>query len=179
MEGVKSSQDRCGRAQVTAMMTTEVMTVRVKHKVSRIVVGTALVSAVGAGLALTAGTAVASPPTGDRPVGVAEVKASQVVLNSDGTVTVTQRVRCDPAWAPAELDVSVSQSSTGAGASGYTIPDVPCDNKWHPVTYVVSGSGGLVPGKVGVSSQFLVTNLASGDSAGGHDSRTLQLKLAG
>jgi hypothetical protein len=154
------------------------MTVQTKHKVSRMAVGVALASVVGGGLAFVAAPAVASPPTGDRPVGVAEVKASKVLLNSDGTVTVTQRLRCDPAWAPAELDVIVSESPT-AGASGFTIPDVPCDNAWHSVTWVVSDSSGLVPGKVVVTSQFLVTNVLSGDSAGGHDTRNVQLKLAG
>lgn len=130
------------------------------------------------GVAAAALPAGAAPGTGDRPEGVAFVRAdSHPVLNPDGTITVTQRVKCDPAWQPAELDVQVSRS-LDAYASGYTIPAVPCDDAWHSVTYTIGTSVPLTPGKVTISSQFLVTNVVTGDSAGAHDTRTGRLSLA-
>jgi len=123
------------------------------------------------------GTTSASAVNGDRPKNVAAVTASkQIVLSSDGSLTVTQKVECDPGWEPAELDAQVNQGD--AVTSSFTIPAVHCDGKWHSVTFGIgSGSGGFVPGKASISSQFLVTNVDSGDSAGAHDLRTATIKL--
>jgi hypothetical protein len=122
------------------------------------------------------GTATASAVNGDRPKNVAAVTASKaIVLNGDGTLTVTEKVECDPGWEAAELDAQVNQGD--AVTSNFTIPVVPCDGKWHTVTFGIgSGNGGFAPGKATVSSQFLVTNVDSGDSAGAHDMRGGNIK---
>ena len=113
----------------------------------------------------------ASAAQGDRPTNVAKVQADNLVLlNPDGTLTVSVRVRCDPGWVSGEVSVVVGQGAA-AIASGFTIASVPCDGRWHRVEFdVVDVSGTFQPGRVTFSFlQFLVTNAVSGDSAGAHD----------
>jgi hypothetical protein len=140
------------------------------------VVSTVVTGAVVLGGAAV-GTTAASAVNGDRPKNVAAVTAGkQIVLTAGGSLTVTQKVECDPGWEPAELDAQVNQGD--AVTSSFTIPAVACDGKWHTVTYDIgSGTGGFAPGKATISSQFLVTNVESGDSAGAHDQRTGTVKL--
>jgi hypothetical protein len=58
----------------------------------------------------------------------------------------------------------------GQAASNYTIPSIPCDNGWHTVRFFIEGvTPPMHVGAVTISSQFLVNNVDSGDSAGGHD----------
>lgn len=123
----------------------------------------------------------ASAATGDRPKNVAEVQAGNLVLlNPDGTLTVSVRVRCDAGWVSGEVSVIVDQGGS-ATASGFTTTSVPCDGRWHLVQFdVVDVSGTFQPGKVTFSFvQFLVTNAVTGDSAGAHDNgATARLQLA-
>jgi len=57
--------------------------------------------------------------------------------------------------------------------SGFVVATVRCDGLWHRVKFTLVGPpfGTFHPGAVTLSSQFLVTNNDSGDSAGGHDAR--------
>jgi hypothetical protein len=143
-----------------------------------------LMPVLSASFLLSVGIAVSSAsatPGEPRPRGVADVKDAQLVLlHADGTVTVAARVRCDPEWVPAELSAILAQGETSI--SGYTIPSVPCDTRWHLVEFnLVDGSGALHPGKATFSLlQFLVTNAVTGDSAGAHDNGApVRLQLAG
>lgn len=119
----------------------------------------------------TGGVAFSTPVSaaGDRPVGVAHVAAwSNVYLANSGRITVSAEVKCSPGWFTTELDMQVNQGDTVG--SGYTIPSVACDNAWHPVRFVISDiAGAFVPGTSTISSQIIVNNVDSGDSAGGHD----------
>jgi hypothetical protein len=119
--------------------------------------------------AATLAVSLASPAmAGDRPTHVAFVHAvKKVYLHHDGGVTVRAWLRCKPGWAPAELDVRVNQG--GAYTDGYIVPTVPCDNAFRRVKLrLPAGYGTLAVGDATVSSQFLVTNVDSGDSAAGH-----------
>jgi len=139
------------------------------------------------GTALATATMVAAPAavaaTGDRPTGVASVRAeNKVTASADGTtLTVVERISCEPGWSPAELDVFVTQGNTSE-ASDYVIPTIPCDGMTYRVEVVVPVATGLFQpfrrGPVTISSQFLVTNVETGDSAGAHDARTGRLHVA-
>jgi hypothetical protein len=135
----------------------------------------AIAASVGSGLiglaAVTVGTAPAAAT--DRPTNVAFVRAwHNDNLHHNGTVTVGAGVRCVAGWAPAELDMRVTQGPNGeAEADGSTIPTVRCDNRWHKVLFTLTDVGGtLHAGAVTINAQFLVTNVESGDSAGAHNS---------
>jgi hypothetical protein len=134
----------------------------------------AIAASVGSGLiglaAVTVGTAPAAAT--DRPTNVAFVRAwHNDNLHHNGTVTVGAGVRCVAGWAPAELDMRVTQGpNPGSEADGFTIPTVACDNRWHKVLFTLTDvSGTLHAGVVAISAQFLVTNVESGDSAGAHN----------
>jgi hypothetical protein len=111
-----------------------------------------------------------SASAADRPVGVAFVKANpNVWLKANGAVLVTDKIRCVPGWQSGDLSVHVSQAS-GAYSDGFVQTNVACNGKWHTVHLTLpKGFGKLHRGAATISSQFLVTNLESGDSAGGHD----------
>ncbi len=131
-------------------------------------------------MAVGVGTLVTSPAAAqDRPTGVAAVKAGHSpILKAHGIVVVTTFVRCDPAWESAQLDAQVNRGFTDY-AQGYTIPTIRCDNNWHKVVFRIStASGRMTPGKVTISTQFLVTNLETGDSAGAHGMDNGRLKRA-
>jgi hypothetical protein len=148
---------------------------------------TVVTGAVWTAAALMTATVVAAPAavaaTGDRPTGVASVQAEKhVTASADGTtLTVVERISCQPGWEPAELDAFVTQDNTSE-ASGFVIPTIPCDGREHRVEMTVPvGAGPFSPfqrGPVTISSQFLVTNVESGDSAGAHDVRTGRLHVA-
>jgi hypothetical protein len=138
-----------------------------------------IAGSIGAGLlALTAMTGVAAA-TGDRPTNVAFVRAwHNDIVHQDGTVAVGVRVRCVPGWEPAELDVSLHQD--GVEGDGFTIPTVRCNGHWHKVQFTISDvSGAFHAGAVQISTQFLVTNVESGDSAGAHDQVQGRLRIHG
>jgi hypothetical protein len=106
----------------------------------------------------------------DRPAGVAFVKANPIVqLKANGSVAVTDKIRCMPGWQSSDLSVHVSQAN-GAYADGFVTTAVACNNKWHTIHLTLpKGFGKLHRGNATISSQFLVTNVQSGDSAGAHD----------
>jgi hypothetical protein len=144
----------------------------------------AIAASVGSGLiglaAVTVGTAPAAAT--DRPTNVAFVRAwHNDNLHHNGTVTVGAGVRCVAGWAPAELDMRVTQGPNGeAEADGSTIPAVSCDNRWHKVLFTLTDVGGtLHAGVVTINAQFLVTNVESGDSAGAHNSVQGRLRNKG
>lgn len=114
-------------------------------------------------------TGAAPANAADRPVNVAFVQAWHFdVLHHGGSVTAKVGVRCKPGWESAELDVRINQGDSYA--DGFTTTAFACDNHWHGAAFrIATGVGSLRPGAVTVSSQFLVTNVESGDSAGGHD----------
>ena len=116
-----------------------------------------------------AGAAPAS--AGDRPADVAFVHAFHLqVLHHDGTVTAIVGARCVPGWAAVEVDVRITQGDSDA--EGFVVPTIACDNRWHPVMFRLTDvAGTFEPGAIAVSSQILVTNNESGDSAGGHDNQ--------
>ncbi len=118
---------------------------------------------------LLAGAAPAS--ASDRPTDVAFVHAFHFqVLHHDGTVTAIVRARCIPGWEAVEVDVRITQDDSDA--DGFVVPTIACDNRWHPVVFRLTDVAGTFhPGAVAVSSQILVTNDESGDSAGGHDNQ--------
>jgi hypothetical protein len=128
-----------------------------------------------ASLTLVAATVLAAPAAvaGDRPTNVAFVQAwKKVYLHHDGSVTVTAGVRCVPGWEGGELDMRVSQGINN-DADGFVEATVTCDNAWHPVRFTLHDvAGAMKVGPAQISSQFIVTNVDSGDSAGAHDQRT-------
>jgi hypothetical protein len=143
-------------------------------------------ASVSIGAALAVGVALGAPAqaaTGDRPTGVASVRAgNHVTQSADGTtLTVVERISCQPGWEPAELDAFLTQDNTSEAGS-FVIPTIPCDGHTYKVVMTVPVATGLfVPfqsGPVSISSQFLVTNVDSGDSAGAHDARTGHLTVA-
>jgi hypothetical protein len=107
---------------------------------------------------------------GDRPVGVAFVKAKPIVdLKHNGSVVVTEKIRCTPGWQSSDLSVHVAQPN-GAQADGFTTTAITCNSKWHTVRVTLSDVFmKMHRGPATISSQFLVTNVETGDSAGGHD----------
>ena len=111
-------------------------------------------------------------------VDIADLRAqARALLNPDATVTVTVRVRCDAQWQPAELDARVTQGDSYA--DGFTIPTVACNGHWQRLRFdVATAWGTLQAGRVIISSQFLVTNVDTGDSAEAHDQRKGSLVLA-
>jgi hypothetical protein len=126
----------------------------------------------GCSLLLVMGSlALAAPASaGGRPVNVAFVQAwKKVYLHQQGAkLTVTAELRCVPGWFPVELDMQVNQDSQAT--SNYTIPTIPCDNDWHAVRFAIEGvTPPMHVGAATISSQFIVNNVDSGDSAAGHD----------
>jgi len=105
----------------------------------------------------------------DRPDPVRVVAERYVALHADLSVTGAARVSCAPGWSGGELSVQVNQGSSYT--SGFVVAHVRCDGRWHRVTFTLVGPpfGTLHRGAVTISSQFLVTNDETGDSAGGHD----------
>jgi hypothetical protein len=116
-----------------------------------------------------------------EPKEVAEVRAgNRVLLNPDGTLTVSVRVRCDPGWVFQEVSAIVDQGAS-IFADGITSAPVPCDRRWHRVQFdLVTRSGTFQPGKVTFSLlQFGVTNEITGDFEGVNDNRaTAHLRRA-
>jgi hypothetical protein len=137
----------------------------------------AFVLASGAGVA----SSVSAAP-GDGTEDVAEVQAGNLVLlNPDGTLTVSVRVRCDPGWVPVDVNTVVAQG-TSTYAEGFTIVSVPCDGRWYWVQFdAVVRAGTFEPGKVTFDGlQFGVTNEVTGDFEGAHGKvSTARLRLAG
>ena len=133
---------------------------------------------------LVFGGVVASSASAARaqPKDVAEVQAGNLVLlNPDGTLTVSVRVRCDPGWVSQDADAIVDQGVT-VFADGLTSVSVPCDGRWHPVQFdLVTRSGTFQPGKVTFSLlQFGVTNEVTGDFEGVNDNgATARLRVPG
>jgi hypothetical protein len=113
---------------------------------------------------------------------VAEVQAGNLVLlNPDGTLTVSVRVRCDPGWVTQDVDAIVDQGLS-VFADGVTAVSVPCNGNWQRVEFdLVTRSGTFQPGKVTFSQlQFGVTNEVTGDFEGVNDNgATARLRLAG
>jgi hypothetical protein len=105
----------------------------------------------------------------DRPVDVAFVRAAhENVLNRDGSVAATAWLRCVPGWVSSDLTMQISQAD--AYVDGVTTTSLACDNHWHKVRLTLGpGFGTLHKGAVHISSQFLVNNADSGDSAAGHE----------
>lgn len=131
--------------------------------------------ALGVGLALVIASAamLATSPSAaatDRPVGVAFVKARPVVdLKHNGSVVVTEKIRCKPGWVSSDLSVHAQQPN-GSYADGFTTTAIACNGAWHSVRVTLSSVFmKMHRGPATISSQFLVTNAESGDSAGGHD----------
>jgi hypothetical protein len=133
------------------------------HKKAATAITTLMLLGGGALLAATPATA------GGRPANVAfEHSTKRVVLHHDGSVTVREWVRCKPGWVSGDLSVTVNQG--GAYADGYKSLDVPCDDAYRKVRLRFGpGYGTLHVGAATVSSQFLVTNADTGDSAAGHE----------
>jgi hypothetical protein len=105
---------------------------------------------------------------GGRPVGVAFVHAWKNVYLHHGVTIVSASVRCKPGWEGGELDLRVTQG--GSYADGFTDAIVTCDNVWYPERFTISGGyGTLHAGGAQISSQFIVNNVDSGDSAGAHE----------
>jgi hypothetical protein len=124
----------------------------------------------------------ASAAQGDGTEDVADVRAVNLaLLNPDGTLTVSVRVRCDPGWVFQEVSVVVDQGPSVI-ADGITSAPVPCDGRWHRVQFdLVTRVGTFEPGKVTFSLlQFGVTNEVTGDFEGVNDNgATARLRLAG
>jgi hypothetical protein len=126
-----------------------------------------------AAASLAVGVVASSPAVaGGRPTHVAFVHAvKKIHLHRDGSLTVRAWVRCKPGWEASDLTVNVGQQDASAG--GLADPAVPCDNAFRRVRVHLTDVGGaFVGGAATISSQFLVTNTASGDSAAGHNTKT-------
>ena len=116
-----------------------------------------------------------------EPKEVAQVRAGNpVLLNPDGTLTVSVRVRCDRGWVFQEVSAIVDQGPS-VFADGITSAPVPCDRRWHRVQFdLVTRAGTFQPGRVTFSLlQFGVTNEITGDFEGVDDNgATAHLRLA-
>ena len=125
------------------------------------------------------GSSASAAPAGSA---VAQVRpGNPVLLNPDGTLTVSVRVRCEPGWVFQEVDAIVDQGPS-VFADGITSAPVPCDGRWHRVQFdLVTRAGTFQPGKVTFSLlQFGVTNEVTGDFEGVNDNgATARLRLAG
>lgn len=135
-------------------------------------IGRPLAVVAAATMAVVTVAATATPAmAGDRPTGVAFVRTwHRAYLHRDGSVTVGAGLRCVPGWSSAELDVHLVQGTTYG--DGYIVAAVPCNGAWHPATVTIDDfSGPIHLGAISTSSQFLVTNDASGDSAGAHQTQ--------
>lgn len=137
----------------------------------------------GASVLVFGGVVVSSASAAPgEPKDVAEVQAGNLVLlNPDGTLTVSVRVRCDPGWVSQEVDAIVDQG-VSVFADGITTASVPCDGRWQLVQFdLITRSGTFQPGKVNFSLlQFGVTNEVTGDFEGVNDNgATARLRLAG
>ena len=115
----------------------------------------------------------------DRPVGVAQEKtAKNISLNTDGSLSVTTKLECEPGWESSDFTVFVSQGDIST--DGLIEPSIPCDGKWYPVQYDVPapGNGTFQPGKAQFNGQFLVFNVNSGDPSAAHEQITVSLRLS-
>jgi hypothetical protein len=136
----------------------------------------------GASVVVFGGVVSSASAARGEPKDVAQVQAGNLVLlNPDGGLTVSVRVRCDPGWVFQDVSAIVDQGLS-VFADGITAAPVPCDGRWHTVQFdLVTRSGTFQPGKVTFSLlQFGVTNEVTGDFEGVNDNgATARLRLAG
>jgi hypothetical protein len=139
----------------------------IMRKTVRRVVATCASSAMLAVVGSVVGTAPAS--AGGRPTDVAFVHAGRhVYVHADHSLTVSAKLRCVPGWVSSDLDMQINQGYNAL--SGFTTTNIPCDNQGHRVRFKIADTAHVMHlGAVTISSQFLVNNAESGDSAAGHE----------
>jgi hypothetical protein len=114
---------------------------------------------------LVALVAVPAAPAVAADALVVQIRASQVTLNADGTVSVALRVRCSPQLDAFEVGVGVRQDTTFGGVSvlGGAFPA--CTGKWQRTTLTVTAeSGTFVSGTATVTAY-----VAAYDTVEDHD----------
>lgn len=108
---------------------------------------------------------------------VVQIRASQVALNPDGTVSVPLRVRCSPPTYPFEVGVGVVQGSTSGGAGGLGGPISSCTGKWQQTTLTVTAqSGTFVSGSATVTAYVAAYDPVEDHDVFIEDSATVRLR---
>jgi hypothetical protein len=96
---------------------------------------------------------------------VVQIRAGQVTLNADGTVSVPLRARCSPPLGAFEFGVGVRQGSVFGGSSVLGGGFPACTGKWQRTTLTVTAeSGTFVSGPATVTAY-----VAAYDSVEDHD----------
>ncbi len=85
----------------------------------------------------------AAPALAAEPL-VVQIRAGQVTLNADGTVSVPVQARCTPPLYAFEFGVDVRQGDTVGGVSTLSGPFPTCTGKWQRTTVTVTAQIGTV-----------------------------------
>jgi hypothetical protein len=131
--------------------------------------------AVLAALVLGPATGAAAAPAGT--VLTVDIKAGQVRLLPDGSVSVPLRARCSPSLDAFELDLSVVQGSAGGenNTVGGAFPA--CTGRWQRTTLTVAPSTGTFTGGTATISVFLGAFDQTQGDLEARDSATVRLRL--
>jgi hypothetical protein len=107
---------------------------------------------------------------------VVRIRASQITLNADGTVSVPLRVRCATELDAFEVGVSVRQGSTFGGFSVLGGEFPACTGKWQQTTLMVAAeSGTFVSGTATVTAYVAAYDTVEDHDVFAEDSETVRL----
>jgi hypothetical protein len=106
-----------------------------------------------------------------------QIRAGQVTLNVDGTVSVPLRARCSPPLGAFEFGVGVRQGSTFGGVSllGTNFPA--CTGRWQQTTLTVTAeSGAFTRGRATVTAYVAAYDSVEDHDVFVEDSETVRLR---
>lgn len=128
-------------------------------------------------LVLTALVLAPAAPALAAGAPVVEIRASQVRLNADGTVSVPLRVRCSPPTYAFEIGVGVRQGSTVGSTGGLGGPMPDCTGKWQRVTLTVTAvTGTFVSGTAEITAYVALYDPVEDHDVIVEDTATVRLK---
>lgn len=137
---------------------------------------TRILAAVAVLAALVLGPAAGATAAPTAPVLAVDIKAGQVRLLPDGSVSVPLRARCSPSLDAFELDLSVVQGSAVGenNTVGGAFPA--CTGSWQQITLTVAPSTGTFTSGTATISVFLgAFDQVQGDLEA-RDSATVRLR---
>src|SRR5918993_4340211 len=118
----------------------------------------------------------AAPAVAAADTLVVQIRASQVMLNADGTVSVPLRVRCGSRLDAFELGVGVSQGATGGFVFRIGEAFPACTGKWQQATFTVTAdSGAFAPGTATVNAYVAAYDTVEDHDLLAQDSVTVRL----